>query len=41
MFSLTIKGRAIGRRYTTEQDVIKAYIRMYPVILGLGWGKCR
>lgn len=41
MYSLTIKGRAIGKRYTSEQDVIGAYIRLQPVILGLGWGKCR
>lgn len=40
MFKLTINGRPIGPVYGYEEEAIQAYLRMKPVIQGVGWTRC-
>jgi hypothetical protein len=40
MYRLTIKGRPIGPELPDEESAIKAVIRLWPVMHGLGWTKC-
>ncbi|WP_281365282.1 hypothetical protein [Paenibacillus foliorum] len=39
MYQLTISGKAVGQKYTNEEGVWAAYVRMRPSILGLWWRK--
>jgi len=41
-WKLRYKGRPFGRRtYYSEREVIAAWLRMYPVMQGLGWMEVR
>lgn len=40
-YRLTIKGKPYGPEYPSKYEAAQAFVRLWPVMHGLGWAKCQ